>query len=111
MAATAVFLDQGRWILPCSVCNSAEQATQDGADWIALGNVVTASWTCSDCSTVWTPTWPSDPAGVLTAVQDRHISNANWTPDQTIADLDTANADAPSGAAAGDPRFGLGIPH
>ena len=80
--------EQGRWLVDCPLCGSADLADEDDPRYF-----------CFDCRNKdvggkWLPVqWPNNRHGIETALLARSRTvNRNWFPGESIADLERETA-------------------
>jgi hypothetical protein len=82
-----VFINDGRWLVQCPTCNSAQLAARSDPRFF-----------CVECqnngSMTWAAVvWPDDPAAIETQIGARSkAANQQWLPSETVADLQAENA-------------------
>jgi hypothetical protein len=82
-----VYLNYGRWIAECPDCNGAQLACHEDPRFM-----------CNECANVaagglWrTIEWPADRSAIEEILSWRPRLNQNWTPGESVADLEAENA-------------------
>jgi hypothetical protein len=82
-----VFVNDGRWLVQCPHCNSAQLAARSDPRFFCIE--------CQNNGTMlWAQVvWPADPTGIETELSARpHAVNQQWLPSETVADLVAENA-------------------
>lgn len=78
-----VYANEGRWVVECPDCHSAQLACRTDPRFLCVecGNIaVEGRWR--------SVVWPSDVAGVEAALEQRDDAvNQNWVPGETVDDL------------------------
>jgi ribosomal protein L37AE/L43A len=78
-AALEVYLNEGRWVVMCPDCNSAQLASQTDPRFM-----------CIECGNIgngggWRPlAWPKNRAGIEAALAGRQPVNQNWLPGESV---------------------------
>ena len=82
-----VHANQGRWIVDCPDCNSAQFASHHDPRFMCVecGNVANGR--------AWRPLkWPRNRPAIEAVLDVRQPVNQNWAPGETVADLTADNA-------------------
>lgn len=83
----AVYASEGRWVVQCPDCNSAQLASH-----------VDPRFMCHECGNLanggaFRPLlWPANRAELEELLHARPLGNQNWTPAETIVDVAAINA-------------------
>lgn len=79
------FVNKGNWLVVCPVCGGAEYAWEEG--WFF----------CCSCKNSYLGhkyrklVFPADRARIEELLADRPLANRNWTPRETVEDLEREN--------------------
>lgn len=85
--AVEVYANEGRWIVECPDCHSAQLAARDDQRFM-----------CNECANIavgglWRPAiWPRQVDAIEEILEQRERANQHWIPGETVTQLRLENA-------------------